>query len=82
MDSNTFDKTMTVFYSKTTGKIKALCQGEQSFDFFTDEKEDMELILNRLVTEYKEQVMRNWDFYIVKDNQIVLNEDYINTLRE
>lgn len=81
MDSNTFDKTMTVFYSKSTGKIKALCKGEQGFEFFTDEKEDMELILNRLVTEYKEQIMRNWDFYIVKDNQIIFNEDYINTLK-
>ena len=68
-----FEKTMTVFFSKSTGKIKALCQGVQGFNFFGDEAGDMEMILDRLVIDYNAKVMANMDFYVVKEGKLEVN---------
>lgn len=74
MDIQSFENTMTVFFSKSTGKIKALCQGSQNFDFFGEDKADMELILDKLEIPFNHKVMSNMDFYMVKDNQITVNQ--------
>ncbi|HBI7084845.1 TPA: hypothetical protein K8M77_000316 [Clostridium perfringens] len=81
MDIKNFEKTMTVFFSKSTGKIKALCQGVQGFNFFGDEAVDMELILDRLVTDYNPKVMSNMDFYVVKEGKIEVNASVLEQFK-
>lgn len=78
MNINDFENTMTVFFSKSTGKIKALCQGVQGFSFFGDDAGDMEMILDRLITDYNPKVMSNMDFYVVKEGKLEVNASVLN----
>lgn len=73
MDIQTFENTMTVFFSKSTGKIKALCQGVQGFNFFGEDKADMEIILDRIEVPFNQRVLSNMDFYMVENGAIVIN---------
>lgn len=78
MNINEFEKTMTVFFSKSTGSIKALCQGVQDFSFFGNDAWDMELILDRLIVEHNQKVMSNMDFYMVKEGKLVVNPSILD----
>ena len=44
------EEKLTVFYLKRTGKVRCFCTGEQSMDYFADEKEDMELIVDFILS--------------------------------
>lgn len=81
MNIDEFEKTMTVFFSKSTGKIKALCQGVQGFEFFGEDSVDMEMILDRLITEYNPKVMANMDFYMVTEGKLVVNPSILDQFK-
>lgn len=78
MNINEFEKTMTVFFSKSTGSIKALCQGEQDFSFFGNEAGDMQIILDRLVTTYNPKVMSNMNLFVVKEGKLAVSPSFLS----
>ena len=66
---------LTVFYNKRTGIIKELCGGEQTMDWFGEEKEDYELIFDYLVVEHDGYVLSNPHQFIVLDGELKLNSE-------
>ncbi len=66
-----FDK-LTIFYNKRTGSIKELCSGEQSMDWFGEEREDYELIFDYIIIDYDEYIMQNLHQFEVVDGAIKL----------
>lgn len=67
-------KELTIFYSKRNGKIKTFCSGIQTFDMFMDDKEDMELICNKMVIEYDDFFVRNYNMFRVVDGEVILEQ--------
>ena len=65
-----FDDKMTIFYSKTTGKIVATSTGIQSMDFFGENKEDYEKIYAFIVTEKDDFVLNNSINFKIENEQI------------
>lgn len=66
---------LTLFYMKRTGKIKAFCTGEQSMNFYGDEKEDYEGIIDFIVVPYDPFIITNRDYYLVKDNKLIFTRE-------
>lgn len=54
MDYNT---SMTVFYSKSSGKLQTVCSGIQNFNMFTDDADDLTQI---------------WDYVILPEDKNVI----------
>ncbi|MDK0636886.1 hypothetical protein P5F55_13655 [Clostridium perfringens] len=77
MNTDEFGKVMTVFFSKTTGKIKGVCQGDQPFSYFGEEEEDMKMILDKIVVEFNQKVLFNWGFYKVENGEITMSESML-----
>lgn len=69
-----FDK-LTIFYNKRTGSIKELCSGEQSMDWFGEEREDYELIFDYIIIDYDEYIMQNSHQFEVIDGDVKLKVD-------
>lgn len=65
---------LTIFYNKRTGSIKELCSGEQTMDWFGEEKEDYEQIFDLVVVEYDEYVLQNIHQFKVIDGNLKLKE--------
>lgn len=78
MNTEDFNKYMTVFFSKSTGMIKAVCQGDQPFEYFNEDAEDMEIILDKIIVEYNPKILFNRSFYKVVNKQVVFNKDKLN----
>lgn len=56
---------LTVFYSKSSGNILSVVPGNQTFNYFSQFKEDYELIANRLIVEYNEYFLFHVNEYFV-----------------
>lgn len=76
-----WEKTMTVFFSKNTGKIKAVCQGVQNFNYFGDDKKDMEIILEKMEVPFNNQILYNQHLFIIKDKVIKLKGGILDDYR-
>lgn len=66
---------LTLFYSLVTGKIKQYCMGNQTMDYFGDDKEDYNYGV--LVVENDQTIIQNLDMFIVKDHELIFNPTYI-----
>ncbi|MFR4997511.1 MAG: hypothetical protein ACLUDK_09875 [Clostridium paraputrificum] len=65
---------ITLFYLKRTGKVKCFCTGEQSMEYFADEKEDMELIMDFIIIDYDEFIIKNYDYYKVIEGNLIFDK--------
>ena len=64
------DKVLTIFYNKRTGKIKELCSGKQSFDWFGDEAQDYEQIFDFVIVEFDEYILENYMTMEIVDRKL------------
>lgn len=65
---------LTLFYLKRTGKVKGFCTGEQSMEYFADEREDMELITDFIIIDYDEFIIKNYDYYKVIEGNLIFDK--------
>lgn len=65
-------KKLTIFYNKRTGSIKELCSGEQSMDWFGEEKRDYEEIFDFIIVDYDEYIVQNLHQFEIRDNKVLL----------
>lgn len=65
---------LTLFYFKRTGKVKCFCTGEQSMEYFADDKEDMELIMDFIIVEYDEFIVKNYNYYKVLNGKLIFDK--------
>ena len=68
------EEKLTVFYLKRTGKVRCFCTGEQSMDYFADEKEDMELIVEFIIVDYDEFIVKNYNYYKVVEGKLIFDK--------
>ena len=68
---------MTVFYLKRSGKVKCLCTGKQSMEYFGDEKEEIEIIMDFIIIDYDEFVIKNYDCYKVINGELIFDKDIV-----
>ena len=74
MDNNieTFNKNMTVFYSKTTKEVRAISGGIQDFEFFGINKDDYSIIYDKVVVEYDSYAIRNMTLFKIENGDLKL----------
>ena len=70
------EEKMTLFYLKRTGAIKGFCTGVQSMDFYGDEKQDYELIMDCIVIPYNEFLIDNRQYFKVINGELVFTQDF------
>lgn len=63
-----FEK-ITLFYSKSTSKIKLYCTGEQSMDYFGEDKEDYNY--DFIIVDYDIFILNNLESFKVEDGKLV-----------
>ena len=64
---------VTLFYMKSSGKIKGFCTGVQTMDYFGEDKEDYSLIMNFIVVNKEDFNLDLREFYRVNDEKLILN---------
>lgn len=70
-----FDK-LTIFYSLNTKKPKIYCTGEQSMDYFGEDKDDFNY--GFIVIDYDEFIINNFNNFVVENNTLVfINDKYV-----
>ena len=74
MKIDEFEKSMTIFYSKSTGKIKSIISGKQDMNVFGEDKEDYNY--DFLLMEKDEYIFNNFDRFEVIDKKVYLKEEY------
>ena len=67
-------KLMTIFYSKSTGKIKAIVSGKQNMNVYGEDKSDYNY--GFLVVDRDEYVFNNFNKFLIKDKKVVLREEF------
>lgn len=70
-----FDK-ITLFYSKNTNKIKLYCTGEQTMDYFGEDKEDYNY--DFIVVKYDDFIVNNLDKFKVVNGELNFDSSGIN----
>lgn len=60
-----WEYSMTIFFSKRTGKIMRVSTGIQDMNAFGEEKEDFEAIWDFIVVEKDEDVMKNVSQFVI-----------------
>jgi len=68
---------LTIFFNKRTGTIKEICGGEQSMDWFGDEKQDYELILDHIIVDFDQFILANFHRFHVVDGELKMVETSI-----
>jgi len=68
---------LTIFYNKRTGSIKEMCSGEQTMDWFGDEKEDYEQIFDFIIVDYDGYVIQNPHQFEVKNGEVKLKREAV-----
>jgi hypothetical protein len=59
---------LTLFYSKSTGDIKAFCTGTQCMNYFGSNKDDLSIIWDFIVVDYDKDLIRNKDDFCIDLN--------------
>lgn len=62
---------ITVFFMKSSGKIKGFCSGIQTMSYFGDEEEDYNKIIGCITVNEDEINLDNRDYYRVENNNLV-----------
>ena len=70
-----FKDKMTVFYKKRNGDIISVLDGEHDMSMYGDMEEDYSLIYDFIVIPNTVSLHRNFNLYIVKDNEVSIRED-------
>ena len=65
---------LTIFYNKRTGTIKEICGGKQTMDWFGDEKQDYELIVDYIVVDFDQYIIANLEKFSVIDGNLKMTE--------
>ena len=65
MNLDTHKNKITLFYSKRTGEIQTFCTGVQDMNFFSDNKEDYEVIWDFVVIDYNDKILNNREMFII-----------------
>jgi len=68
---------LTVFYNKRTGSIKELCGGEQDMEWFGEEAQDYELILDYLIVDFDQYIIENFKQLQVIDGSLKIIDNVI-----
>jgi hypothetical protein len=66
---------MTIFYKKRNGDIISVLDGEHNMSMYGDMEEDYSLIYDFIVIPNTVSLHRNFNLYIVKDNEVSIRED-------
>lgn len=67
---------ITLFYSKNTNKIKLYCTGEQTMDYFGEDKVDFNY--DFIVVDYDDFIVNNLDKFTVEDRKLKFDVSGIN----
>ena len=70
-----FRDKMTIFYKKRNGDIISVLDGEHDMSMYGDMEEDYSLIYDFIVIPNTVSLHRNFNLYIVKDNEVSIRED-------
>ena len=70
-----FRDKMTIFYKKRNGDIISVLDGEHNMSMYGDMEEDYSLIYDFIVIPNTVSLHRNFNLYIVKDNEVSIRED-------
>jgi hypothetical protein len=70
-----FQDKMTIFYKKRNGDIISVLDGEHDMSMYGDMEEDYSLIYDFIVIPNTVSLHRNFNLYIVKDNEVSIRED-------
>lgn len=62
---------ITLFFMKSSGKIKGFCSGIQTMSYFGDEEEDYSKIIGCLTVAEDEININNRDYYRVEKDKLV-----------
>lgn len=65
------EKILTLFYMKKSGVIKCFCSGKQTLDYYGDEKEDIENVIDYIYVEYDEFLLKNLQDFRVENGKVV-----------
>lgn len=65
------EKILTLFYMKKSGVIKCFCSGKQTLDYYGDEKEDIEDVIDYIYVEYDEFLLKNLQDFRVENGKVV-----------
>ena len=68
---------LTIFYNKRTGSIKELCGGEQDMEWFGEEAQDYELILDYLIVDFDQYIIENFKQLQVIDGSLKIIDNVI-----
>lgn len=69
---------MTVYYYKSTGDIYTVCSGIQDMNFFSNHANDMDQIIDFIVTDKNEFVFRDLYQFRVNLNTIIIETKPLN----
>lgn len=69
------EKELTLFYLKDTGEITGFCTGHQSMDYFGENKKIYSKIIDFIIVENDEFIIRNRDYYKVKNKKLVFERE-------
>lgn len=70
-----FRDKMTIFYKKRNGDIISVLDGEHDMSMYGDMEEDYSLIYDFIVIPNTVSLHRNFNLYIVKDNEVSIRDD-------
>lgn len=70
-------KKMTLYYSKSSGKVKGFCGGENDMGYFGEDEDDFSKIYNFLVADSDDYVMDNYEQFKIVDNEIKIVQQNI-----
>lgn len=76
-----YDK-ITLFYSKSTGKVKNFATGEHDMNFYGSDKEDFEQIYDFIVVDYDKFIENNFNHFVVVDGNLEFMVSNINYFRQ
>lgn len=68
-----YQANMTLFYSKSSGKITTACTGIADFSVFADEASDFEQIWGCVVKPIDNAVLRNMSIYVINLETLEIN---------
>lgn len=69
------EKILTLFYMKKSGVIKCFCSGKQTLDYYGDEKEDIEGVIDYIYVEYDEFLLKNLQDFRVENGKVVFKKN-------
>lgn len=76
------NESMTVYYSKSTGIIRAVSSGVEDMSFYGEQAEDMSIIQGYIVLPFRKDVFQNKDHYKIDTDTLQLVKVFISEEEE